>query len=259
MSQVNRRELIRAFAFVAPLGSSATLFQVQARRLRYEEFGSGPVLIVGPPITLSSSEIIRTSYLKGLTDRYRVILMDYPTSDEEASSFTPDRVTEDILAVANAAGADRFAWYGFSWGAVVGLQLAARTNRLTALVCGGWPPLGGPYAATLAASEALAAKVPAGRTMVTYYRALQNWPERQELSKFTVPSMVFAGAQDEIVTLSGDRLRIAGVISKHRTELETLGWTVKLVNGFGHDLVNHPEVVVPLIRAFLDVQLSPPD
>ena len=60
-------------------------------------------------------------------------------------SFTSDRVRADILAVADAAAADRFAWYGYSCGGVVGLQLAARTDHLTALVCGGWPPLGAPY------------------------------------------------------------------------------------------------------------------
>jgi len=64
----------------------------------------------------------------------------------------------DILAVADAAGVDRFAWFGFSFGGVVGLQLASRTNRLSALVCGGWPPLGGQYAETLAYAEEGAAQ-----------------------------------------------------------------------------------------------------
>jgi hypothetical protein len=36
-----------------------------------------------------------------------------------------------------------------------------------------------------------------------------------------------------------------------------LGWMVRLVDGFGHELVNRPDVVVPLIREFLDPVLLP--
>src|SRR5438477_76570 len=82
-----------------------------------------------------------------------VIALDYPPADDSqafADSFTADRVCADILSVADAERAERFAWFGFSWGAVVGLQLATRTNRLTALALGGWPPLGGQYRETLA-------------------------------------------------------------------------------------------------------------
>ena len=78
-------------------------------------------------------------YFNRLADRYRVIVIEYPPRDEAQAfvdSFTADHVCADILAVANAASADRFAWFGFSWGGVVGLQLATRTNRLTALVYG---------------------------------------------------------------------------------------------------------------------------
>jgi pimeloyl-ACP methyl ester carboxylesterase len=60
----------------------------------------------------------------------------------------------DLLAVADAAGADRFAYYGYSWLALAGLQLAVRTDRLTALVMGGFPPLEGPYAQMLQVSIA---------------------------------------------------------------------------------------------------------
>ena len=193
-------------------------------------------------------------YLSRLADPYRVILMDYPRRDENADSFTPDRVSDDMLSVADAAGAERFAWFGFSWGAVVGLQLAARTNRLTALVCGGWPPIAAPYAATLRTAEALAAKTPPARAMVTYYRALQTWPERDVLSKLTIPRMTFAGTNDLV---GGPTTPIGPTIAQHKDELERMGWTVRLVDGFGHELVSRADVAVPLIREFLDPVLLP--
>ena len=56
--------------------------------------------------------------------------------------------------MADAAGADRFAYYGYSWLALAGLQLALRTDRLSALVMGGYPPLDGPYEEMLAVTRA---------------------------------------------------------------------------------------------------------
>ena len=253
---MNRRDILRGLASVVPLAILPTSLRGQGR-VHYETYGAGPTLLIGSPITLSSAEAIRTGYLDRLTDRYRVILMQYPSGDEEAASFTPERVSDDMLAVADAAGAERFAWYGFSWGAVVRLQLAARTNRLTALICGGWPPLGGPYGPTLAVTEALAAKAPQAQMMATYYRGLRNWPEREVVSKLTVPRFTFAGSNDTVAGVEGQRTPIGPVIAQHRDELERMGWTVELVNGFGHELVNRPDVVVPLIREFLDRSLLP--
>src|SRR5439155_5037845 len=58
---------------------------------------------------------------------------------------TPANTASDLLAVADAVEADRFAYYGYSWLAMIGLQLAIRTDRLSALIIGGFPPLNGPY------------------------------------------------------------------------------------------------------------------
>lgn len=251
---MNRRDLLRGLASIAPLAILPNSLGGQGRAaVRYEVHGAGPTLLIGSPVSPSSAEAIRTGYLDRLTDRYQVVLMHYPSGNEEATSFTADRVSDDMLAVADAAEAKRFAWFGFSWGAVVGLQLAARTNRLTALICGGWPPLQGPYGPTLAVTEALAAKVPQAQMMVTYYRSLQNWPEREVVSKFTIPRLTFAGSNDIVTGVaSGQVTPIGPLIAQHRDELERLGWTVRLVDGFGHELVNRPDVVVPLIREFLD-------
>ena len=66
-----------------------------------------------------------------------------PTRSRPISSPSPTR-----------PGRDRFAYYGYSWLALAGLQLAIRTDRLTALAMGGFPPLGGPYAAMLTVTRA---------------------------------------------------------------------------------------------------------
>src|SRR5690349_6188103 len=94
----------------------------------------------------------------GLADAgFRVIAADYEghlAEHPKPVTLTASAVATDLLAVADAAGAHRFAYYGYSWLALAGLQLAIRTDRLTALAMGGFPPLGGPYAPMLTVTRA---------------------------------------------------------------------------------------------------------
>jgi dienelactone hydrolase len=213
--------------------------------LEYRTSGSGPTLI--------AFDRAPAGYYDRLTDRYRAVVMNYPPpmmSQALADSFTVDRVCTDILAVADRVAADRFAWYGFSWGGVVGLQLAIRTNRLTALVVGGWPPLGGQYRETLAVTE-IGASRGGGNHYATFYRSFRDWSERDAVAKITCPRMTFVGTKDEFVA-EGYSIRHGPLIAAHRVELEKMGWTVRLVEGFGHELGARPDVVIPVVREFLD-------
>jgi pimeloyl-ACP methyl ester carboxylesterase len=123
-------------------------------KIYFEVHGKGPFLFLGPPLTASpipnQATPIADAYIKELPGKYRVIVADYPrgygkTPAPNPVTVTGDSVTLDLLAIADAAGAEKFAWFGFSWGGVVGLQLAHLTDRLVAFICGGWPPLGAPY------------------------------------------------------------------------------------------------------------------
>src|SRR5690606_15690462 len=69
-------------------------------------------------------------------------------------TLTADNIAADFLAVADAVGADNFGYYGYSWLAAAGLQLAVRTERLIGLAMGGFPPLDGPYAEMRAVTAA---------------------------------------------------------------------------------------------------------
>jgi pimeloyl-ACP methyl ester carboxylesterase len=103
-------------------------------RIYYEAHGdpNGKPFFLGYPIMASYGEIfgdrmapIKTAYLNELTDRYRVLLVDYPTIGKSGTTpvteLTADRVCADLLAVAYAAGFKRFAYGGFLWGAMNGL------------------------------------------------------------------------------------------------------------------------------------------
>jgi len=239
----------------------------------YEIHGQGYPLVLGFPITASlrppavTSAILK-GYLDRLTDRYRVLVMDYPNLGPDigrsrpipAGELTAERVRSDLLAVADAAKFERFIWWGFSWGGVIGLQLASRSERVSALVCGAWPPLGGPYAELLQAVRAVAANHAPSRDVptdqfVTFYESLRGWQEAEAIKRIKCPAMTFAGSEDE-VQRGSVTLRLAATIRERRNELEAQGWHVVEIAGRDHSLYSDPATLVPIVRGFLD-RISP--
>ena len=242
----------------------------------YALHGQGTPLLVTLPLMAShvelfgpDSAVVLNAYLDRLTDRYRVLLVDYPSigqsRDIAPHELTADRVCSDLLGVASAAGFDRFAYWGYSWSGAVGLQLAARTDRLSALVIGGWPPLGAPYAGILQATRLKAAN-PEPSSMVVlrsaaqyaqwghYYDSMIGWPEAQSVERIACPKMVCFGADGDLVE-AGVPIPIASTIRQHRAELEARGWRVHEIAGHGHGVCVKPDLVVPPVRDFLDAVL----
>jgi hypothetical protein len=185
----------------------------EARTMR--EWGADPDL--GPNL------------VSGLSQSYRVIAADYEghrMAHPAPDTLTPENVTADLLAIADAAHADTFGYYGYSWLALCGLQLAIRTNRLWALIMGGYPPLDGPYNSMLAVTKAahsMAAGVPQQtpsvdgtavpgdwdavtvqtneaqtRQFVTLYEALQGFGDSTAAVARGLPRLAFAGSADQI-------------------------------------------------------------
>lgn len=251
---MNRRDALASIGWASIAATVSGCVSVPRSRsnLRYDVYGSGPYLVLGA--TLDGQ--VRSGFVEGLRGRYSVVVIESPSGEVAASLadvFTADRACAEVLSVADAVGAARFAYYGYSWGGTLGLQLACRTDRLSALICGGWPPLGAPYPGMAVYTEANAVreKTASSSVWATYYRSIENWNERKAVSKFTCPRMAFAGS-DDVIKANGITVPIGPLVAAHRQELEEMGWTVELVDGFDHELGRRSEVVVPMIREFLD-------
>ena len=201
--------------------------------IEIEVYGEGPTLLlpVNPrPVEGVGAEEMQKYgadpalgqlLIRGLSDRFRVVAFDYEgnvMSVPKPQTLTPDNVAKDVLAVADAAEAERFAYYGYSWLAVVGLQLAIRSARLSALIMGGFPPINGPYAemlrvTTAAYDMATGAQTPPAsddewsssalsreqtQQFVTLYQALQGFDDRAAQAHITCPHLCFVGSADAI-------------------------------------------------------------
>jgi pimeloyl-ACP methyl ester carboxylesterase len=223
--------------------------------------------------------------VRGLSPAFRVIAADYEAHRmaHPASTLTPANLAADLLAIADAAGAERFAWYGYSWLALAGLQLALRTDRLWALVMGGFPPIDGPYAPMLAVTRAAHAMAAAGGgaageaaevevepgdwdasvikasedqtgQFVTLYESLREFDDGAALAALAMPRLCFAGSDDRIEygPRWGDTtVSIAEPLANRRAELELAGWDVELLPGLDHLTAMRAEAVLPLLTAWL--------
>lgn len=268
--------------------------------IEIEVHGAGPTLLlpVNPrPVEGEQAELMRQygadpalgqSLIKGLSDIFRVVAFDYEGQVQRVpkpETLTPANVASDLLAVADATGTERFAYYGYSWLALVGLQLAIRTDRLSALIMGGFPPLEGPYMemlrVTIAANEmardpsdapqtaqvsdetgetdddewsSVALSKDQTRQFVTLYQALQGFDDRAAQARITCPRLCFVGSADEIQygeKWGGVLVSLAGPVIRERAQLEALGWDVRVLEGLDHTQAMQAAQVVPLLRSWL--------
>lgn len=262
--------------------------------LEIEVHGSGPTLLlpVNPhPVLGPQAEQMRQygtdpalgqSLIKGLSDAFCVVAFDYEGQclrTPKPDSLTPANIAHDLLAVADAAGADRFACYGYSWLALAGLQLAIRTDRLSALIMGGFPPLNGPYKEMLRVTTVTyemasgARPVPSAdesewsdmtlsrdqtQQFVTLYQALQDFDDRAAQARLTCPRLCFVGSADDIrydQSWGDVFVDLAGPIMHGQAELEKFGWDVQVLDGLDHIQAMQARHVIPILRSWLASKL----
>ncbi len=272
---MNRRHFIQTSA-TAAIGTVLSGCRTAEQHPIYFELHGpedGTPLFLGFPLMASYSAIfgqdqaaVKYGYLSRLTDRYRVLLVDYPnvgrTLVPAPDEMTPDRVYSDLLSVADAARFDRFAYCGHLWGAINGLMLASRSNRVSALVCGTWPPLGAPSADMLRGGEMQLAEPPPHAMVIlrdpeqygqwrTFYSGMQGWPEAEVAAAITCPRLALIGSEAES-SVAGIPLRLLERFREARPALEAMGWTVREIPGAGTAAMLEPAVIVPEMRRWLD-------
>ena len=263
--------LAEAGQAVAHDGSSI-YFEVHGSGDRFLFLGPGtaapraiPAAPGQPPLIAEVAETLaryKQAYIDALGSKFRLIFIEYPGNEPKLYTLTPAAVARDYLAIADAAGAKEFAYAGFSWGCVAGLQLALRTDRMTALACGGFPVMDGIYEDMLTTTRAMAsgpaslygleANSPEnGRQFLTYYEGLQSFDDRLIQDALDIPRLNWIGDQD-LPTLNGEPLTHMGqLIVRSRAELEAAGWDVKIIPGKNHLDGGAPDVQAAVIEEWL--------
>lgn len=230
-------------------------------------------------------------FIEGLKDKFQVLYFDYEghrLQHPNPENLTPEQVANDLLTIADKMNVMKFSYYGYSWLALVGLQLAIRTKRLESLIMGGFPPMDGPYKEMMVVTQKtydqavtnqhsparnelkdfnspeeidwdnIEVKINPDQTkqFVTLYKHLMEFDDRQIHPQINIPKLAFAGEKDTIVygeNFGSVIVDIAGKLGKHKNELMSFGWDVKILEGeaMDHTKAMQPVTVLPLIKNWL--------
>lgn len=124
----------------------STLFATSpdGTRLAYECSGTGPALVLLHGGGHSRQMWREVDYVSRLLAHFTVIALDLRGHGEsslpsEPADYAVNKMVQDVLAVVDACGVERFALWGFSFGGKVGRYVAAQSERVISLSLMGTP------------------------------------------------------------------------------------------------------------------------
>jgi pimeloyl-ACP methyl ester carboxylesterase len=244
-------------------------------RIFHTTIGQGEPLVLSHGFTHTWESWEDLGYVDALKDRFRLVLIDSRgngASDKpsEAAAYAMQRQVDDVEAVLDDLGIQRFHFLGYSIGAILGFHLAARMpERMASFIAYG----GHPYPPSPADLVFIA------EINATLLRGMQAWVDRMDtrgvfraypnararrarllgadtaaliasntaagddqgaadaLSRLTMPCLLIAGDRDDTNDLARRAAR----------ELPTADFVS--VSGIGHAMV-HAETIGPYVSAF---------
>ncbi|WP_010278167.1 alpha/beta fold hydrolase [Paenibacillus senegalensis] len=228
--------------------------------------------------------------VEGLSDTFQVLHFDYEGhlfEHPQPELLTPHNIIRDFLRIADEMQVETFSYYGYSWLALIGLQLAIRTNRLESLIAGGFPPYEGPYKEMMTVTtktyeqalnqqntsdyrsdesissdsfdwENVQVNMNPSQTKqyFTMYKHLSDFDDTRIQDTLCLPKLTFAGEHDTIVygeNFGNATVDIVGILNKNEKVLRQFGWDVVILKGesMDHTKAMQPESVLPLIKSWL--------
>ena len=196
-------------------------------RVAYDRSGTGPAIMLLHGGGSTRQEWHKAGYVSRLRDKFTVITMDLrghgetglPTNPEY---YTPDKMGQDILAVADVCGFDRFILWGMSYGGNVSRYLASRSERVDKLIlmgtklglgvsgelrqqaldfCAHWPAIiqalqeGSLDTASLSMEDQDLMSRFSVPVMLAWVRAMLDWPAIVP-ADFICPTLWMVGSED---------------------------------------------------------------
>ncbi len=114
-------------------------------QIAYDHIGTGPALILLHGGGSSRQDWHDEGYVKHLQENFTVITLDLRGHGESdlptgPADYAIDKMMQDILAVADVCGVERFTIWGFSFGGRIGRYLAAQSGRVDKIIlmCTPW-------------------------------------------------------------------------------------------------------------------------
>jgi len=113
-------------------------------RVAYDVSGMGPAIMLLHGGGRTRRNWHEVGYVERLRGDFKVIAVDIRGNGEsdkptDPAYYTTDKMGQDLLAVADACGVERFTIWGFSYGGNIGRYLAAQSERVAKIIIMGIP------------------------------------------------------------------------------------------------------------------------
>ena len=239
--------------------SMATLIR-DGLDLRFETTGTGPALLL-PAFNFRWGDYLDVGLLAG---RFTVVTASprgFGASGRlaAAASYRVADLANDLVAVLDAAGFERFSVFGYSFTGAFAPWLAHLTGRVDAVVSGGFP-IAGDYSPLYPEIQALSAAAAEAdptawadlnsrfdnRAALEFYRELSELPPDFLISDLPCPLFAFWGEEDEEIARGGGVRLLATGLDRRR---------LKHASFPGHDhegMLAHINEAVPSVLVWVD-------
>jgi pimeloyl-ACP methyl ester carboxylesterase len=241
--------------------------------MAYDRSGTGPALLLVHGGGGSRQEWHEAGYVRRLQADFTVITLDLRGHGQsglptDPAAYTPEKLGQDLLAVADACGVERFAMWGMSYGGKVSRYLAVRSERVTRFVmigtplgpgvsgqrrreaidfCAHWPPIVQAQRDGTLDPDALSQddqaflrhfNVP---VMLGWVRAMLDWPA-VEPADYRCPTLWLIGSEDPHAMAS---------LREYEASLLRSRVHVRLLEGLDHNQAfDEIDTVFPTLLAF---------
>jgi pimeloyl-ACP methyl ester carboxylesterase len=239
-------------------------------RIAYDVSGTGPLLVLVHGLTTDRQLWHNAGHVAALAPSFRVAALDlrgHGESDKptDPAAYTAEKLLDDLHAVADALNAERFAYWGYSYGGTIGVQATAHAPRVTRAVIAGstfglqadqeWLQQG------IAQAEMVVGAMEHGQLDAL---GLDD-QDRAAIARFsphviraclkgiaTFPGVEPSEARCPTFVYSGTRDHARFAIEAQRPALEAAGIRVEVFDGLDHpQLASARDVVLPPVQAFL--------
>ncbi|RPI91509.1 MAG: alpha/beta hydrolase [Chloroflexi bacterium] len=243
-------------------------------RIAYEIKGQGPAIMLLHGAGKTRQDWTKIGYVDRLIKDFTVITMDLRGMGEseikiEEADYSMDKLCDDLCAIADACGIQRFTVWGYSLGGSIARYFASKTDRVTALVIVGaplgqminakfdqyadgfiaqWKPVVKAYKeGTLSSVEEKSILEGGVLVWSALFPAMQTWPLIKP-KDIRCPVLLVVGSEDQDVM---------EWVKSNQEACEGCQIDVKIVQGTNHNQeFTDIEKTYPVVEAFLSSSLQ---
>jgi pimeloyl-ACP methyl ester carboxylesterase len=216
-----------------------------SHRLAYRAAGEGPAIVVLRNDRLRR-DFAQARLLRGSRRVVEVYPLGYGRSDRPPD-HPVETMPDQVHAVADALGVERFVIWGYSQCAAMAACVAQASTRTLALIGGG---LSLTNSISPGAVRRMDRVLPAGHASRPFWKWFASFDWGAELATMPFPRLFYAGTEDTY----GKKLRRA------RLQLEATGVDIIEFEGLTHRTCTDPPadgaIVVPAVTQWLDRRIG---